>query len=641
MRGAVFAWTFAKICTIFVVYEGDCMKKRRFSVAVAIFAVALAFSGCDLIAPVPEEIPPEIYEPILVKGTDRDNKIVVITFSTTRGPPANKAVMPSLKDHDSYEIKFDNTAVSKGEIIMDDTGFVVTFIPNEEGQSFRAAWDPTPTKRALRFYNNPIPIAGKPIYGYQSDLDDGVVSPDAKVIAKRLDRDEINAQAIGENVVINGPIKVEENINIPDGIKLIFNSRDDDAITIGENPKTDIVTITAKGGIDVSLGRGVTLTGKVSLVIDKKSEFEGRLIVGDGATLDIAENLTIKKGGVLALAGNDTVRWMAFIKKYPTTLPPSAPPPQYPTGNDAILKLRGDLTVKDGGRFQMPDPLWYFTKNNITGAIIVESGGELILVTADPNGLYDLHPWIGTVSTATQGAPVGADYVMYPDTNAEGKIVVRNSSGSPALELSGTATALGRLILDEKYNPNKNFQYAYSSESGYWDEDTASGPIAVPGSDKGFYQKPPYYRLEVWLTYPFTVTYGSSLYVGNSTEYFLRSSLFVTGMSYLNLDKTTGIYYKGVLTNNGKVYVYDKNGILEWFGGYFDHKVNVKNKDGGDLIPMLGRIDKQYEDDTPEDIDVDVKAWTPIFVDDFVAIPNPDKWWPPWFKTTKLIPPQY
>jgi hypothetical protein len=646
MRGAVFAWTFAKICTIFVVYEGDFMKKRRFSVAVAIFAVALAFSGCDFLLPPVEEEEPETYGDLVIKGTsDEGKKIVVVTISTKRGP-VSKTIMPSPKDHDSYVIKVDNVLYSEGEVMVDGTGTVVTFIPKEEGlQSFRATLDIKDiTKPSLKFFDPEIPTRPKTIKGYQSDFEIGEINPTANAIAALLNKSgKTNAEVIGDNVVINGRIElVDESITIPDTIILIFNSRDYEPFTISENIKTEKATVIAKGGIDVSRGRGLTLESPVSLVVEKKSEFEGRLIVEGGATLDIAEDVTIKKGGVLDLAGGDTVRGILYVKQYPPFTPPPDPSPNFTTGTDAILKLRGNLTINEGGRLQMPDPLWFFssnTKNNITGSITVKSGGELVLVTATPKGDSDLHPWIGTVYTATQGAPVGADFVMYPDTNPDGKIVIRNSSGSPALELSGTATALGRLILDTKnYNPNKDFHYnndylVYDEDNDIWNFDHENYGKNYVG---GYYQDAPYYRLEVWLTYPFKVTKGSFLSVGNSTEYFLRSSLFVTGMSYPKLNNfDRGIYYKGVLTNDGTIIVYEKNGILEWFGGYLDHKGAVNGFDGEPIEAKLGRLAEQFVIKSGEKGDVDVKAWSPNLMKDFVAIPDPDKWWPPWFNDLK------
>jgi hypothetical protein len=197
----------------------------------------------------------------------------------------------------------------------------------------------------------------------------------------------------------------------------------------------------------------------------------------------------------------------------------------------------------------MPDPLWYFKSNVITGVIKVESGGELVLVTADPNGLEDLHPWIGTSYTMTQGAPVGADFVMDPELDSDSKIEVRSSSGISTLELTGNAYALGRLILDKNYKQNSKID--------------------------------PPYRFEIWLTYPFTVTQKSNLIVGITGEVNLRTSLLVTGMIYSTntpsppLPPKNGISFKGVLTNNGDIYVHNQNGIMEWFGGYFDHNDHV------------------------------------------------------------------
>jgi len=601
-------------------YEGDFMKKRHLFVAFAIFMVTLAFSSCDLIDLTGDDDDiQEPYGPLEIKGKSDKNEIIVITFSTTR--VAEKGVMPYPKDNDSYEIKLVSTLVSKGVIKMDTAGNTVFFIEKtpREDYSFNAAYDKD--KKSLKFPNDEIPTSPTPIKGFKSDTDTGVVNPNVDAVAKQLDKSgKIAIPDSDGNIVVSGPIVLEQNVDIPDSIKLIFNSKDNGSSTDPfsvKDPVTDKFSVTAKGGIVVRDGRGVRIGNSVKLIVEGDSAINGRLIVEAGAALDIAGDFKIESGGVVELAGGETADKVSNAKykiSYQTT----------PVGGDAAFKLRGNLIVRYGGRFQMPDPLCFFTytnkDNDITGVIKVESGGELILVTADPNGYLDLHPLIGTLSTATRGAPVGADFVMDPDiypTHKDSMIEARISSKTFALELTGNARAVGRLILDKKYN----------------------------NRIKNDNRIPPY-RLEVWLTYPFTVNKGSDLRVGISDELYMRSSLLVTGMSYPMGDKPS-YYYKGVLTNNSKITVSPKNGIMEWFGGYFDHKGNVNGVDkakAGDLY-----YENYFTDDPPDPPDpppdppdppikygipVKVKVWSPDWPGD---TGDGDNWWLEWLDNTDTV----
>ena len=260
----------------------------------------------------------------------------------------------------------------------------------------------------------------------------------------------------------------------------------------------------------------------------------------------------------------------------------------------------------------MPDP-FKFNVNFITGMIKVESGGEFILVTADPNSKLDLHPLIGTEYTATLGAPIGADFVMNPaKIKPESWIEVRFSGKGnpiPALELTGEATALGRLILDKAYKQNNS----------------------------NYDRREPPFRFEVWLTYPFTVTKNGTLLVGNlAEEPNLHSSLQVTGMNC----PIAGIN-KGVLTNNGQVKVNKKNAIVEWFGGYFNHNVQVFDPTAPlDARVVLGYFYKNNSavntitnnsSTVPKiDVSVDVRVWSPEWLGSDIGN-NPDPppyWWP-------------
>ena len=255
----------------------------------------------------------------------------------------------------------------------------------------------------------------------------------------------------------------------------------------------------------------------------------------------------------------------------------------------------------------MPDPYKFFDNRDsrITGVIRVEAGGELILVTSDPNGKKDLHPWIGTEYTATQGAPIGADFVMYPsDQTTENWIEIRFNGYVPALELTGAATALGRLILDEEYN-------------------------ATMRIEKYDNRKPPY-RYEVWLTYPFTVTNKKGeLTIGNQNEErYLFSALLVTGDNTYPKDdgsivdlRIKGIN-KGVLTNYGRINVWKKSAIVEWFGGYFNHRDEVYNPNTKftTAITLFNRTWEPYGK-------IKIKVWSPEWKEYWNKENGPPGWW--------------
>jgi hypothetical protein len=238
---------------------------------------------------------------------------------------------------------------------------------------------------------------------------------------------------------------------------------------------------------------------------------------------------------------------------------------------DAFLKLSGTLVVKKGGRFLLPDPFKFDIKN-ITGKIEVEAGGELIILTGDwgedkdkllfedaTTKIYDgkavpfLLPLIGTVSTETTGVPAGADFVMDPSSTAPApsKITMKVNSGVPAFELTGRAIALGRLILEKYFDK-------------YW---------------INLVEREPPFRLEVIINYPFTVLENSVLQVGNSNDMNMHTALMVTGPDFYNYTKD--LKY-GVLTNNGKILVFDNSAIMEGFGGFIDHKNKVFQYAGSD-----------------------------------------------------------
>ena len=586
-------------------YEGDFMRRRHLVVAVAIFAAALAFSGCDLLKPPVTSVLPD--SDLVIYGEDANKNPVTITFSR---PAASKAALTP-QTNDNYAINYkDDPKYSSGDITVSADGITITF--NETGGgTFRGTYN---GGNKLSFPDNRIGTS-TPIDGFKVKENGG--NSAAKTAAEQLDKSLKNATPDGNNVIISGEITVLSDVVIPDSVKLVFNSRNNETFTIkkSDSSSSASVTVTAKGGIEVSGGRGVKITGNGALVVEGDAtitDIKGRLIVDGGATLDIAGIATIYDEGVLELSGDKTAREVGNYK-YGRS---DTIPPYY----DAKFILRGkgtanpNLIVKKGGRFQMPDPYRWFD-NRITGVIRVEAGGELILVTSDPNGKKDLHPWIGTEYTATQGAPIGADFVMYPsDQTTDNWIEIRFTGYIPALELTGAAAALGRLILNEEYNEPMRL---YDNRS-------------------------PPYRYEVWLTYPFTVTNKSVLTIGNSEERYKFSALLVTGdNTYKNPDdgstlrsRIKGIN-KGVLTNNGKINVQKKNAIVEWFGGYFNHRGEVYDSTGAKkLNAVTNPLIKEDDEDPPNEYadwgpygPIKINVWSPEWKENWSNEGPPPGWW--------------
>jgi len=569
------------------------MRKRHLFVAVAIIMAALVFFTCDLLKPVDgSDDNQDTYSPLVITGIDDKNKSVIITF--TRPVQADQKAVVTLfpQDGDNYEIKYDGQLFSSGFIaVSGTTPMIITFI-SESGSQFTGTYG---GGKNLSFQNGRIDTTPTAITGFQLDNGNNGGNAEAIKIANAWGN---NAEVVGSIVYINGDITVLSDITISDKVTLIFNARDINSFTIGTANSN--VRVTVKGGIMVSEGRGVTLKGPTgTLVVEGEgtmsSVISGKLIVDEYATLDIAGDATIAAGGVLELKGYDTVNNVAE-NKY------NASRPYIIKLGDAKFILRGSMVVENGGRFQMPDP-WKYEIKYITGLIVVKPGGELILVTSDHNGNPDLHPLIGTVFTTTQGPPIAADFVMTPGTiDPNTRIEVRISGDKkpiPALELTGSATALGRLILDENHK-------------------VSDADVRVPP-----------YRFDVWLNYPFTVTASGSLFVGNSVEPKFRSSLLVTG-NYFDEQyptaATAGIFgikkgiNKGVLTNYGRISIYEKNGILEWYGGLFDNRNSVKS-DGKDI----GASSTVLTDfPTSSGTNVYIRVWSTGWKTDE---DNSDEWW--------------
>jgi hypothetical protein len=553
------------------------MKKRYLLILfAAMLALGLVFNACELFKPgdgIGGGPTQETWEPLVVTGADSDSKTVRIVFTR----PAKQALTPStLKDDDNYEIFHNGQSVSSGTINI--TGSIVTFIP-ASGNRFQAAFTTSNGVTSLSLPDGVVPsatVAGGFITGFHTTNGGGSDNSYALAVVSQLDSP--NAAAEGGNVVIKGPVVVKKDVTIPAGVKLIFNTRDNDVFNINTDVK-----VTARGAIEVPAGKGVTIGGDGGLTIEGNlTVIRGKMNIAGGTTLEITGTTTIESGGLLLICGDGTVI-KVYNEKYARSEQESAV--------DAVLKLSGTLAVKNGGRLQLPDT-FKFNLKNVTGGIEVEAGGELILLTGEwvddrsqplaivgnwsvgwpkgnfspdmiINGNYSpimeigyssgypkipgpfLLPLIGTVNTETTGVPVGADFVMDPSAKAlPSKITMKVNSGVPAFELTGRAIALGRLILEKYYDK-------------YW---------------ANLKEREPPFRLEVLVNYPFTVGENSFLQVGNSKDKSLQSVLMVTGPAFYNYTKD--LKY-GVLTNNGKILVLENSAIMEGFGGYIDHKKNI------------------------------------------------------------------
>jgi len=508
------------------------MKKQCLTgLLVIILTVGLVFTACDLIqAGTGGTTSQETFDPLVITGKDSEGSPVIVKFS--RPATGKQALTPStLKDKDTYEIFHNSVLVSSGTITI--SGGTVTFTP-ASGNPFLGTVGSSGGVSTVTLPNGVIPSStGGTIAGFVPDggSNNGNSSSDAKAVAALLGS---NAEASGSTVVIKGDITVRSSINIPSGVKLVFNTNNNDFYIVNYT-----VSVAAGGGIEVPSGKSVNVVGAGALIVEGKSTINGRLNVGrnyDTGVLDISGGgtvFTIDNGGVLSVLGGETVSKVGQIKYEKSGA----------WGTDAVFKLSASLIVEKGGRFFMPDPT-VFDVSNITGGVRVKAGGELILITADANGEEDLHPVIGTITTSTQGFPEGADYVMDPISDS--RIDLSINSGVPALELTGNATALGRLVIEQKMDKSE------------------STPTPLDG------RKPPY-RLDVWLLYPLTVTETSVLQVGNSVDLF--TSLFITGAQH----PIPGLK-RGLLTNNNRITIFDGSGIVEWFGGYFNWNARKESR---------------------------------------------------------------
>ena len=551
------------------------MKRRYLFVAVTVLAVAMAFTGCDLFEQV-EAGSTETVEPRTIKGTDSDGKKVEITFSR----PAKKVLDP--EGGDNYIIKHENTEVSRGTIRVSEK--TITFNPTGGGSSFVGNYN---GGTELTFPND-IPLAdGKKITGFKPD--DGGNNAAQKVADQFGD----NASVDGNNVVIDFNIRVIRDINVPSDVRLVFNTRGSE-LFIDKN-----ITITAGGGIEVRNSRGVKIVGDGKLVVGGSSIIRGQLIVGgtgkeeerpdprrgtlelstggtmtigegghleiNNGTLDISGTVTIGNKGRLSLLGDNAAA--KVYNRYQITEAEKVSETELKELIDAVLigSTSGRLVVENGGRFIMPDPLEFET-SGVKLEIEVKAGGEVFLITGAPppdpvvkNNYRRPYPFIGIASTEA-GVSMGADYVMNPGANPDSNIKITINSKIPNLVLTGRATVLGSL------DPNfANF-------------------------DK--------MRCPVWLTYRFTVNENSVLQVGNSEDRY---------SSFLVYSVDNG-YGSGRLTNNGRILISKKSGMLEGPGCSIAHRNNVYKLQYGDSTnptPIVG-VKTEFSMDGKNDDDVTV-----------------------------------
>jgi len=541
------------------------MKKLFYFAAVAILAAGLAFTGCDLLeSPDGPGSTEETYSPLTIQGQDTDGKTVEIIFSTKR--TFTKQVLTPASD-DTYAIKKNGAELSAGDIKVASSE--ITFNPKSGASSpFKATY----SGGKLAFDGNTIPL-DTPV-GFKP-IENNVTNTTAEGIAKILGS---NAEVNGNDVVISGTVTVRENLEIPAGIKLIFNTREKDQFLLDGEKK---VEVTAKGGIEVRSNRAVQVVDNNKnvgrLIVERDSTINGTLSVADattmeiasgatvtignrgnlniegGATLNVLGNVTIDNGGTMLVTGDATRETVndKYIKAADTTQQQKTKTDK----KDGILKggSGSSLVIKNGGTLLIPDPSAY-DLGDVKSEITVQAGGQVIALTVEPpdassatasNGSSDTTtykprsaPLIGTTSTAVDNF-LGADFVMEP--GADSKIVITVKQGDPELTLVGKAVALGAVN--------------YSN-------------VTAAGRDK------------VWLTYKFTVDDNSVLEVGGTTKWF--SEVRVTGSQFTVQGRKSG-----QLINRGKILIYGKqsgaqsgSGIIKWYNGVFtDNKRVYRQED--------------------------------------------------------------
>jgi len=113
---------------------------KAFGLAAMLLAFALIFAGCDVAMPgdnvTPNVTQPTTYAPLTIYGTDSQNRVVEIEFSTTRlvsasvtaakaAAKAASAPVMTPESGDSYKIKLESKVVSSGTIKR--TGTTIEF----------------------------------------------------------------------------------------------------------------------------------------------------------------------------------------------------------------------------------------------------------------------------------------------------------------------------------------------------------------------------------------------------------------------------------------------------------------------------------------------------------------------------------
>ena len=445
------------------------MKKQYlFGLMAAILALALAFTGCDLLGlggtDDNSDSTQEPYENLIIEGWDSTGtKAIKTIFSTTR--KNTKQVMAPM-DNDSYEIQYGNDTISKGSIKL--SGILVTFTPTSTygNKTFEATMVKSGNNNILNFPDGIYTTSGTPI-SYKKG--DSVINPE---ITGDLDAD------INFSGGTSQPLKVtlkEDTGGVRSfqwySVSSQTSYANGTAISATEtySPTTDgtfyyyvritnasggfarsrIAKVTVKGGSTPSgdvvgnLGAGddvvddkdpdkISITGNVKVTGDFNIPStmtltisgKGNLTIPAGKTITVSGKLIIASGGTLSVNGNVVVASEGTLD----------------VNKDGKLGGNGKITVgKDGGKMQIPKlDSNTQTLKDVTGTIVVEAGGELIIL--DDNKTE--YPWIGTVNSKN----VGADLVItdgYIALKLYQNTITSGTTSIPYMVLFGNVMVLG------------------------------------------------------------------------------------------------------------------------------------------------------------------------------------------------------
>ena len=443
------------------------MKKRcLFGLMVTILAAALAFTGCDMLAPDKDSDngsgkTQESYGDLIIDGTAAGDKPVKVKFTTTRTPPKAVAILTP-ENGDKYEIQYDTTAtvVSSGAISVTGTSpRQITFIPAAAGSSSFVAYltnNTAANKAILNFPNNSIP--GTTITGYKSE-------GSASVIALAFEKDLAETPfTLAVDAASASLLKVTLTASSGSGASYqwyrsesngyagtAISGATSDSYTpptaaagtlyyyvcvtnaSGGFLRSKIATVEVKAGnsaggdITNNLGAGgnlvdtatenkiiitgsVKVTGNSKVPVGKTLEIQaagGELLVPAGITVTVSgTKTTLDVKGTLKVDGDVIVENGGILDVCADATIEALKNKKAASNSDGVLKGSGTITIKSGGKMYIPDANGgQFTLSEVTGAIEVEANGELFIVGVDPN--HDKvrmeWPWIGTKQTKVTG----------------------------------------------------------------------------------------------------------------------------------------------------------------------------------------------------------------------------------------------